>query len=796
MRVPDLTLAFRNLLRRPAFTVTALLLLSLGAGANAAVFSVVRGILLRPLPYHEPDRLVAIWPTTFVNNEDLTFWRERTRSFEGIAANSPGWMMSLVVPGREPVKVTGGRTSDNFFTTLGVNAALGRTIRPGDSAPSRARVVVLSAGIYREQFASDPGVIGRRVLLDNVEHEVVGVMPEGFEFLEPGTDVWAPMPFDPASAQNRAQFSMPFARLNPGVTADVASAELLQLVPEMRDSLKKTAEWGREGRVVPLQEHVTGDVRSTLLILLAAVGLILLLAAVNLGTLVLGRAIERTREMAVRTALGASRRRLVRQLMAEQTVLAAAGALLGLLLARVTLPILVSRIPPEMPRQGEIAFDTTVFLTVFAATVLVSVSMALLPVVAAARPELQSLLRQNQSTETPGRRRALGSLVAAQIALAIVLGIGAGLMLRTLWNLQQVDPGFTTDNVLTFRLQTTSKPMNLTQGLAYFEQVLDRVRALPGVTSVGAIQHLPMSGYNWTANVWRPERPPAPGAERPQAIWRFVGWDYFRTMGIALAAGRPFTSQDRVDAPAVAIVNEALARREFGSVEAAVGKRLTSYSAGGERISEVIGVIRDVRFMSLDKAADPEIYRPLAQTFMFPMAFVVRTAGGASTIGPAVRQAAFAVDPMIAVAEMQPLAQLVAGSLGRPRLLAMLLSVFAAVGLALGTIGVYGVVAYRVRQQEREFGIRLALGAGPERIAQGVITQGITYAAAGLAIGVPVALALSRLLESVLYGVTPRDPLTFVLLPGAIAATTLIACAIPARRAARVNPTRAMGGST
>lgn len=794
MRVPDLTLAFRNLLRRPAFTVTALLLLALGAGANAAVFSVVRGILLRPLPYHEPDRLVAIWPTTFVNNEDLTFWRERTRSFEAIAANSPGWMMSLVVPGREPVKVTGGRTSDNFFTTLGVSAALGRTIRPGDSTPSQARVVVLSAGIYREQFASDPGVIGRRVLLDNVEHEVVGVMPEGFEFLEPGTDVWAPMPFDPASAQNRAQFSMPFARLNPGVTADVASAELQQLVPEMRDSLKKTTEWGRQGRVVPLQEHVTGDVRSTLLILLAAVGLILLLAAVNLGTLVLGRAIERTREMAVRTALGASRRRLVRQLIAEQAVLASAGALLGLLLARVTLPVLVSRIPPEMPRQGEIDFDTTVFLTVFAATVLVSVLMALLPVVAAARPELQSLLRQNQSTETPGRRRALGSLVAAQIALAIVLGIGAGLMLRTLWNLQQVDPGFTTDNVLTFRLQTTSKPMNLTQGLAYFEQVLDRVRALPGVTSVGAIQHLPMSGYNWTANVWRPESPPAPGAERPQAIWRFVGWDYFQTMGIALAAGRPFTSQDRLDAPAVAIVNEALARREFGSVEAAVGKRLTSYSAGGERISEVIGVIRDVRFMSLDKAADPEIYRPLAQTFMFPMAFVVRTAGDASTIGPAVRQAAFAVDPMIAVAEMQPLAQLVAGSLGRPRLLAMLLSVFAAVGLALGAIGVYGVVAYRVRQQEREFGIRLALGAGPERIAQGVITQGVTYAAAGLAIGVPVALALSRLMESVLYGVTARDPLTFILLPGAIAATTLIACAIPARRAARVNPTTAMRG--
>ena len=792
MRFPDLTLAFRNLLRRPAFTITALALLALGAGANAAAFSVVRGILLRPLPYSEPDRLVAVWPRTFVNNDDLAFWRQRAISFEQIAGNSPGWMMSLVVPGQEPVKITAGRTTDNFFTTLGVTAAFGRTILPGDSVPAQARVAVLSASLHANHFQGDPNILGRRVLIDNVEHEIVGVMPPGFEFLEPGTDLWAPMPFDPASAQNRAQFSMPFARLRPGVTLDAATSELQRLAPAMRQELKKTAEWGREGKVVLLQEFVTGDVRYTLLILLGAVGLILLLAAVNLGTLVLGRSIERAREMAVRTALGASRRRLVRQLVAEQVVLASAGAVLGLLLARVSLPVLVSRIPPEMPRQSEITFDMTVFVTVFAATVLVSVLIALLPVIVAARPELQPLLRQNQSTETPTRRRALGSLVAAQIALAVVLGIGAGLMLRTLWHLQQVDPGFDANNVLTFRLQTTSKPMNLTRGLAYFEQVLDRVRALPGVTHVGAIQHLPMSGYNWTANVWRPESPPAPGAERPQAIWRFVGWDYFDAMRVTLAAGRQFTAQDHLKAPAVAIINETLARKEFGSARAAIGQRLNSYSAGGDQISEVVGVIRDVRFLSLDQAATPEIYRPLAQTFMFPMAFVVRVQGDPAPVASAVRQAAFAVDPMIAVAEMQPLTQLVAGSLGRPRLLALLLSVFAAVGLALGIIGVYGVVAYRVRQQEREFGIRLALGAGPERIAHGVLWQGATYAALGVMLGVPLAFGLSRLMESVVFGVTTRDPVTFLALPLAITLTTLLACAIPARRAARVNPVTTM----
>jgi putative ABC transport system permease protein len=794
MRLHDLLLAARHLVRRPAYTVTALLLLALGAGANAAVFSVVRGVLLRPLPYQDPGRLVMLWPDTFVNNEDLAFWRERTRSFEGIAANSPGWMMSLVVSGREPLKVTGARTSDNFFTTLGVAAARGRTIQPGDAAAGAAKVIVLSAALHERHFAGDPAIVGRHVSLDGVDYQVAGVMPRGFEFLEPGTDVWTALPFVPGSPQQRSQFSLAFARLRTGVPVDAAHAELQQLLPAMREALKKTAEWGREAAVVPMQEHVTGAVRSSLLILLAAVGLILLLAAVNLGTLVLSRSIERAREMAVRTALGATRRRLLQQLVAEQVVLASTGALLGLLVAWITLPVLVSRIPPDVPRLGDISFDLVVFAAVFAATVLVSLVMALVPVAAAARPDIQPLLRQGQSTETPRRRRALGSLVTAQVALAVVLGIGAGLMLRTLWNLQRVDPGFDAANVLTFRLQTTSRPMNLTTGVAYFEQVLDRIRALPGVGEVGAIQHLPMSGYNWTANVWRPETPPAPGAPRPQAIWRFVGWDYFRVMGIPVRTGRTFTPQDRAGAPPVAIINEALARREFGSADGAIGRRLTSFSAGGETAVEIVGVVRDVRFKSLDTPADPEMYRPLAQTFMFPMAFVVKTDGDPAMLAAAVRQAAFAVDPTIAVAELQPLASLIADTLGRPRLLAMLLSVFAAVGLSLGVVGVYGVVAYRVRQQEREFGIRLALGAGPGRIAQSVARQGVFYAAAGLLIGLPAALVLTRLMDSLLFGVPAHDPLTFTVLPLSVTLATLVASLVPAGRAARVDPAKTMRG--
>ncbi len=804
MRLHDLTLAVRNLLRRPAYTVTALLLLALGAGANAAVFSVVRGVLLRPLPYQEPQQLVMVWPETFVNNEDLTFWRERAHSFESIAAISPGWMMSLVVPGLEPVKVTGARTSDNFFTTLGVRAARGQMLKPGDANAGASKVVVISAQLHERHFAGDPAIVGRHVALDGVDYEVVGVMPREFEFREPGTDVWTALPFVAGSGQNRTQYSLAFGRLRAGVTVEQAHAELQQLTPAMRDAMKKTADWGREARVIGMQESVTGDVRSTLLILLGAVGLILLLAAVNLGTLVLSRSLERAREMAVRTALGATRGRLLLQLVAEQAVLASAGAVAGLFLAWLALPVLVSRIPVDMPRQNEIALDVVVFAAVFTVTVLVSIVMALVPVAAAARPALQPLLKQNQSTDTPARRRALGTLVTSQVALAVVLGIGAGLMLRTLWNLQNVDPGFSAANVLTFRLQTTSKPMNLATGLAYFDDVLARVRAMPEVREVGAIQHLPMSGYNWTGGVWRPENPPAAGAQRPQAIWRFTGWDYFKTMGISMRAGRAFTNQDRIGALPVTIINESLARREFGSAEAAVGKRLVSYSMGQEQPVEVVGVVADVRFMSLDKPSEPEMYRPLAQTFMFPMAFVVKTHGDSvsardasarqARVAAAVRQAAFAVDPTIAVAEVQPLQSLIAGTLGKPRLLAMLLSVFAAVGLSLGLIGVYGVVAYRVRQQEREFGIRLALGAGPARIARSVARQGVFYATAGLAAGVPAAFLLARLMESVLFGVTTHDVATFTTLPVAVTMATLLACAVPAWRAARVSPMTTMKG--
>jgi putative ABC transport system permease protein len=792
MRLPDLTVAIRNLARRPAFALTAILLLALGAGANAAVFSVVRGVLFRPLPYAQPSQLVDFWPGTFISNEELAYWRERTRSLSALAALSPGWMMALVADGVEPLKVTGARVSDNFFATLGVGAVRGRALQAGDSTPGARRIAVISWDLFERHFGSNAATVGTSIRLDRVIHQIVGVMPKGFEFVEPGTDVWTPLVFDPSSPQHKAAFNRAVARLAPGVTAERASEELQASVAATRRDLGKTEEWGRDLRVASLQDAVTGDVRPTLLILLAAVGMILLLVAVNLGALAMGRSLARSREMAVRTALGASRRRLVRQFMVEHGVVAAIGAFAGLVLAWTTLPLLVRMVPPEMPRQSEIALDSTVFVIVFTLSVVSSVLLALVPSALASRPQMQPLLRQQHGTEPPSARRALATLVAAQIALAVILGIGAGLLLRSLWNLQHVDPGFDATHVLTFRLQTTSKHASLAPGLPYFEQVVERVRALPGVTHVGSIQHLPMTGYNWTSNVYPVERPPAPGTAPGRSIWRFIAWDYFPAMGVRLVAGRAFSSQDQGTAPAVTIVNETLARRYYGSAEAAVGRRLVSVSGGGTVTAEIVGVAADVRYLALDKAPEAEMYRPLAQTFMFPMAFVVRTTGDPAALAAAVRRAALDVDSAIPVAELQPLTALVAGSLGKPRLLAFLLSVFAAIGLALSLVGVYGVVALHVRQQERELGIRLALGATPASIRQRVLRQGAAYATAGLIVGVPIALALGGLVRAVVFGIAARDPLTFIVFPMSVLAATLAACALPARRAAKVDPVRTM----
>jgi predicted permease len=796
MLLHDLRLAVRSLAGRPAFTATAILLLALGAGANAAVFSVVRGVLLRPLPFERPAGLVAIWPDESVSNEEIGFWRDRARSFDAVTGIAPGWLMALVAEGGEPLKITGAKVGGNFFTTLGVGAALGRTIVPGDDTVGRERVAVITDRLWRQRFAADPAVIGRSVLIDQVAHEVVGVMPPGFEVLGRLTEVWVPLPFAPGTSGHRTTFSVALGRLRDGVTVESASRELAALTPEMRRTLGRADDWGRTIHAASLQGTTTRTVRPALTLLLAAVGLVLLLGAANLGTLVLGRSIERARELAVRTAIGASRRQLVRQLLVEQAVLAVSGALAGLAIAYGLLPVLVARLPADVPRQAEIALDGAVFAAVLAAAVALAVIVGVAPAVVALRSGVHPLLRQRHGADTPGRQRALGGLVAAQVALALVLGIGAGLMLRSMWNLQHVDPGFDPEGVLAFRVQTTSKYRALPVGLPYLRQVGDRLAALPGVTAVGAIGHLPLSGYSWNIGVSRPDRPLPPGVSPQQIGWRFVWGDYFEAMRIPLVTGRRLTSGDRSDAPPVVVVNEAMARAFFGDPAAALGQRLVQHGGGrdGETVLEVVGVVGDVRHEGLETPPQPEMFAPLEQTFMFPMHMVVRTAGDPAALAGAARQAVYDVDAAVPVADLQPLPALLASTLGRPRLLAALLSVFAAAGVLLSVIGLYGLMAVRVRQREREIGIRMALGATADRVVADVLQRGLRQAGAGLIVGVPAAFALARFMGSVVYGVSPRDPATFVVLPLLLAVVALAACWLPARRAARTDPVVAIRG--
>jgi predicted permease len=792
----DVRLGIRHLLRRPGFAFTALVLLALGAGANAAVFSVVRGVLLRPLPFSAPEQLVAVWPDEFVSNGEIGFWRDRTRTLGAIASVSPGWLMALTGDLELPLKITGARVSDNLFAVLGIGPALGRTFVEGEGAPGRERVIVISDALWRQRFAADRAVLGRVVLIDQVPHEVIGVMPPGFEVLGRGTDLWVPLVFAPGSPLHRQTFSLALGRLRPGVAPEAASRELASLVPEMRRRMGKPEEWGQTVRVRGLQDSITSKVRPTLALLLGAVGFILLIGAVNLGTLVLGGSIARARELAVRAAVGASRVRLIRQLLVEQAVLAGAGSIVGLGLARAALPLLVARIPPEVPRQTEIVLDGVVFVTIFSLTVGLAVVMAFVPALVSLRPGLQPLLRQQAGTGTPGRQHALGGLVAAQVALALVLGIGAALTLRSLWQLQRVDPGFDPSGALTFRLQTTSSYRGLTTGLPYLQEVAARLGALPGVTAMGAINHLPMSGYAWATWIHRPDRPPAPGTQGSRAAWRFIWGDYFGAMRIPLVAGRIFTEADTADAAGVAIVNETLAREHFGGVSAALGQRLVQQGGGrpGPFDVEIVGIVGDVRHNGLDSPPPPEIYRPLQQTFMFPMQIVLRASADPAGLAAPVRQAAYQVDATVPVADLQPLPAVLADSLGRPRLLAFLLSVFAAIGVLLSVVGLYGVVAVRVAQRVREIGIRMALGASPRAMAAGVVRQGIRYAIGGLLLGIPAALALTRYMDSVIFGITARDPLTFVLLPLLLVAVTALACYLPARRAAGIDPVAVMRG--
>ena len=722
---------------------------------------------------------------------ELRYLREHARGLSHVSAIAPGWTFSLTGAG-DPSKVTIDRVSGDLFETLGTRPFLGRIPRADEDQPGSPKVLVLSHRFWRTRFGGDPSVIGRTVKLDDQPHEIIAVMPASFEAVTTRVDAWAPLPADRTAFYDRLNFSLMVGRLAPGVTIDRADRDFKALMPSMRQDLGFPASYGKTARLEDLRSATTGDMRSSLLVLAAAVTLMLLIAGANLGTLLVASGVSRAREFAVHAAIGASRRTLVGLQLAEGAILATAGAAVGLALAAGALPLLVRLLPKDTPRTGDIGIDAAVTLAVLGAALVVVLLFALAPSFNAGRRTFGTLLRAGAATESRATRRTRGVLVAIEIALALVLAIGAGLMLRTLVRLQGVDPGIDVDRILTLRLQPSSSAYRAPGALiAYYDGVLARMAAIPGVTAAGAIQHLPFSGIAWF-NAFEIEGQPIPrGEARPSAGYKMISGDYFRAVGQKVLAGRGFTTADRSLADPPLVVNDAFARRYLGSAAAAVGHRMRTGNLGGPWVP-IAGVVSDVRTESLDKPADPAFYAVVNGSSMPALMVAVRTEGDPLSIASAVREAVWSVDRNVPVADLQTMRTLMGTTLARPRLLLTLLAAFAVSGLALGAIGVYGVVAFAVARRRREIGIRMALGADRASVVRLMLRESAVYAAAGLAAGTVLALWSSRMLRGLLFEVPATDVTTYVSLAIGVGLLMMLASYAPARRAASVNPADAL----
>ena len=786
----DVRMALRSLLRAPAFSATTILILAVAAGANAAIMAIAHGVLLKPLPYREPHRLVFVWPQQFQSNVDLQFTRERgSEVFSAVGSIAPGWTMSLTGVG-EPTRLTIGRVSDNIFDLLGVQPLLGRTFRPGDDG-----VMVLSHRLWRTRFASDPLIVGKTVRLDGAPITILAVMPRTFDILELRSDAYTPFKFDESAWYHRLTFSMFVGRLRDGVSHERANAAYVDLVQQMRRERKLPDTFGRTAALVDLRTGLVGDVQTTLIVLAGAVSVILLIAAANVGTLQMTRSAVQGRDMAIRAALGASRGRLVRHVLAENALIASAAAVLGLGGAWSLLSGLLALLPRDTPRVHEIVIDPLVAAVVIAVAVCMGLLAGLAPAAGVTRLGVPSALRSTTSSESRGAKRTRASLVTAEVALAVVLTIAAGLMVQTLRKLQAVDPGFHAENLLTLHVQPTGTRFKDTSVAEYYQSVLDRVRALPGVRSAGAIQHLPFSGYSWISPIDVEGHVVPPGTMRPTANSRIVTPGYFAAMQQPLLAGRAIEPADR-DRPDVVVVNRVFAERYFGSPAAALGRGVQTRSnrGVGPRMT-IVGVVANVRHEALTSEPGPELYNSVGRSTIPAMMLAVRGDADPRALVPAVRDAIWSIDRDVPLSDIQTMDGRIAASLGRPRLLLSLLGAFALTGLLLAVVGVYGVVAYSVTQRWRELGIMAALGAERSRIVRTVVREALVHGVAGLAIGIPAALAAGRLMRKVVWGVSPTDPVTYTAVTAATLLVVTAASVVPALRAARVDPAAALKGS-
>jgi putative ABC transport system permease protein len=796
----DVRYAVRMLMKKPGFTAIAIITLALGVGANTAIFSVVNAVLLEPLPYGEPDRLVWVSHEDTFTPADFLDYRDQNQTFEQIAAFI-GWGVNLTGK-TEPERVSGALVSPGFFSVLGVPAFIGQTFSPEQEQSASARFAVLSYGLWERRFGSDASIVGSAITLNGESFTVVGVMPRDFRHPRGEAEVWGlarqvipELPFrSPNLSQNRnLHYLHVIGRLKPQVSIGEAQAEMETITLRLEQKYPDT-NIGAHVQLATMQEHVVGDVKLPLMILLGAVGFVLAVACANVANLMLVRASGRQREIAIRTALGARRLRIVRQLLTESLLMALLGGGLGLLLALWGTDLLLAVSPGALPRLRDISLDGRVLGFTLLTTLITGAIFGLAPALQASKPDLNESLKEgSRGTGSSARgARIRNVLVIIETALSLVLLVGAGLLINSFLRLESTDPGFKAEGALMMRLSLSGD--RYAEGksqAAFYKQLLERVETLPGVESAGAIEVAPIFSRGAFYGFITPEQPqPTPEQRRELSSgFHSVSPNYFNAMGTPFFAGRDFNEADTAESAQVVIINQAMAER-FWPGESPLGKRI-SYGSNADNQPtwvEIVGIVGDVRHVGLDTEATPEAYVPYTQAPYRYMSVMIRTATDPAGLVAAVRSQVQAIDPQQPVYDFKTMEEVIGDSLAKRRMNMLLIAIFAGVALVLAAVGIYGVMSYSVTERTREIGIRVALGARMSDVLRLVVRQGMTLALIGIAAGLVAALLLTRLIESLLYKVSATDLLTYAVITLLLAAVALVACYIPARRATKVDP--------
>jgi predicted permease len=808
--VADFRFGLRILLRNPGFTLAAIFVLALGIGANTAIFSIVNAVLLRPLPYQDASRIMQVWHVPpaksfpgmslfSVSPANYLDWQSQNRSFEQMAAY--GFESFNVGGGERPEAIRGAAVAPGFFSILRVQTVLGRTFSPEEDRPGQGHVVILGHTLWRDHFGADTGIVGRNVLLDGQTYTVVGVMPPKFKF-PAWAELWVPLAWSNEKRAVRGNHNyMVIGRLKPEVAVQQAKADLSAISARLEQQYPEDDKgWG--ATVVPLREEISGDVRPALLVLLGAVAFVLLIACANVANLVLAKTLARKKEIAIRTSLGASRAAVLRQILAETLLLSLAGGALGLFLARFCITLIQKFLTDRLPSSTEITLDAPVLaFTVFLA-LLAGILAGLLPAVRFTRTDVNEALKQGQSrgSSDSSGSKTRGLLVVSEVALSLVLLIGAGLMIRSLLRLSSVQPGFDPNNVLTARLTVPgTKFSSPAAQISFYDQVLRQVRATPGVESAGLIDSLPIDDGGSHQPVAVEGQPVVPMADQPEVDVRMISPGYLHAMRIPVLRGRDLNDADVAGRPPVVFISESMAKR-FWPNENPIGKHITLTFFPGV-VREVAGVVGDVKQDSLDQTRPVEtLYWPLSQLTVppseawrsFGMSLVVRTSADPASATSGVTSAVHQVDPETPVVGVVTMEGLISASLSPQRFNVLLLGAFAGLALVLAAVGIYSVLSYSVRRRVREIGIRMALGATPSDVLQMVVADGMKPILLGVALGLAIAFALSRVVTSLIYGVRATDPLTFAGVALLLVAVGLLATILPAHRATRVEPVRTL----